>query len=402
MIELLVVIAIIAILAAMLMPALEEARARARQAGCLSGLRQTGLGWAMYAMDHQEYRGYMGQHWAYGITSTGDTIHPMAENIWYPAAHVPAMLAVMGEGYASRGVMRCAGGDGGEAVHTQTPYNAVPAMQTYFVGSLWSGWTDHYFGTNTSANIDWATDVLPAGWPNTSGGAHGASWMDLMKITPCSYATNTGCSPMGHYMVANPGACWFRTNDRFIVRNNDSGKFFMAADGGRRQDAAIRGIHGGDVIDNWGRADLYQGFISDEVEHPNFWAHGARHNDASRNWLFLDGHAANVTPLPDAIEATWIEWAGGVVVAGPTGPQVLEHYFDQGIQMQANGYIDDVKGQANPFDWLTTCERPSAPEYVDHIWGIYYQSPGGPNGSWNGITNNLCGGQNWANFDPTP
>ena len=71
LIELLVVIAIIAILAAMLLPALASAKVKAKRAQCLNGLRQTGMGFPQYAADHNSMMPPAG--WAAGA-NTGPAI----------------------------------------------------------------------------------------------------------------------------------------------------------------------------------------------------------------------------------------------------------------------------------------------------------------------------------------
>ena len=55
LIELLVVIAVIGVLAAMLLPALAQAKEKARRVSCLSNLKQISLAMHLFAMDHERY-----------------------------------------------------------------------------------------------------------------------------------------------------------------------------------------------------------------------------------------------------------------------------------------------------------------------------------------------------------
>jgi len=64
LIELLVVIAIIALLMAILMPALNRVKKQAKAVACQSNLKQWGLVWAMYTEENRgKFPDYLSSNW---------------------------------------------------------------------------------------------------------------------------------------------------------------------------------------------------------------------------------------------------------------------------------------------------------------------------------------------------
>jgi prepilin-type N-terminal cleavage/methylation domain-containing protein/prepilin-type processing-associated H-X9-DG protein len=150
LIELLVVIAIIAILAAILLPALNSARERGRSASCINNLKQMNMGFVNYAQSSDDY--YMPYTWKYDNNETWS---------WFNAVAI--------YGFGASGVACNTNSNQNNSTKQywpqvySCPSNRILTASTYPVDALSYG-MNYHFSTYESHKASGETNDPPSVW----------------------------------------------------------------------------------------------------------------------------------------------------------------------------------------------------------------------------------------------
>lgn len=220
LIELLVVIAIIAILASMLLPALQHSKDVAKSMACMSNVKQFGIGFNSYANDGNGYLPCLNVD-----ASTSPANYGWWMNLIGAGAYVP-VKQWWNEAYGSvkTGAWRCpsvadaalswGGGYGVHECPKHFNYASYPRLASYSRPSELFMLSDSWQRNSSGAAGDKTTWIAVQCPPNCGGWNTASSWHEV----PSSIHRNGGGNALffdGHAMFTSYSALAVNLNDIF-------------------------------------------------------------------------------------------------------------------------------------------------------------------------------------------
>ena len=278
LIELLVVIAIIAILAAMLLPALAAAKQKAYRASCTNNLKQIGVGLNIYAGDFSDF--FPSSGWVSG------------GNPW--ETHEVMRYSGVGKSVGTGGV-------------TQGPYamgslffgKMIPDGKVFYCPSVLSG--EYWFGAYGEAAYPWPS--IPADYYNIPGIPAGAN-----PYVRCSYSyyvqSKTLGAPSGTYGGPN------------LPVQNYSKQTFTSPNPSDPAEAAITTLTPLKTT----QADPNKSIVVDTLDNTTDVLHKTGNSPAGVDVLFTDAHVNFVSVKGHSTKGSyqWFDpnlWPSGAVDA---------------------------------------------------------------------------------------
>ena len=304
LVELLVVIGIIALLIAILMPALTAARKQADRVRCLSSLRQFGNAFAMYAAENQGWWPVAAHYWAestpgIGYAARDKRWHDFIGKYLIAETGVISRSGVAGSSkevnyHGTMNVRTILAETGSYATHGEYGTWRDPVWIGTFRdrnSALWGCPTWNNVGSNGGqinfgANNGYAMSRFPKA-PEDLGGSHSSGILPALSAWIIEDDGTAGNRYRGRYFKASG---WTRAGERALIFDGiHNGGYFNSAAFNRawpwEPDTNV-------AMPTWPNTN----HILDWNRHAKRPPGQNKASDSSMNVLYCDGHADTVSP----------------------------------------------------------------------------------------------------------